>query len=106
MAATAILLFVCFVYTVVFWSRQSKPAIPTPPGPKPWPLIGNIFDLTAHELWLRVTKWSKIYGDVVFIHVFGQGLLFLNTAEAASDLLDGRGSIYSDKPRLVMCGEL
>ena len=36
----------------------------------------------------------------------GQGLVFLNTAEACTDLLDKRGAIYSDRPHLVMCGEL
>ena len=42
----------------------------------------------------------------MYIHVFGQGLVFLNTHEAASELLDKKGSIYSDKPALVMAGEL
>lgn len=45
-------------------------------------------------------------GDVVYLHVFGQGLLFLNTYDAAIDLLEKKGSIYSDKPALVMAGEL
>jgi hypothetical protein len=45
-------------------------------------------------------------GKIVYVHVFGQGLVFLNTAEACTDLLDKRGAIYSDKPHLVMCGEL
>lgn len=45
-------------------------------------------------------------GSVVYLHVFGQGLVFLNTSEAAVDLLEKRGAIYSDKPALVMAGEL
>ena len=45
-------------------------------------------------------------GDIVYLHVFGQGLLFLNTYEVAIDLLERKGSIYSDKPPLVMAGEL
>ena len=42
----------------------------------------------------------------MYIHVFGQGLVFLNTYEAASALLEKRGSIYSDRAELVMAGEL
>ena len=45
-------------------------------------------------------------GKVVYVHVFGQGLVFLNTPEACHDLLEKRGTIYSDKPNFVMCGEL
>ena len=45
-------------------------------------------------------------GDVVYLHVLGISLVFINSVEATSDLLDKRGSIYSDKPSLVMAGEL
>jgi hypothetical protein len=45
-------------------------------------------------------------GDVVYLHVLGIGLVFINSMEAAADLLDRKGSIYSDKPSLVMAGEL
>jgi hypothetical protein len=86
------------------------------------PLLGNIRELTAKELWLPAQQWAKQHGkkvhrcnvlpissctgDVVYLHILGQGLVFLNSPEAAFNLLDKRGSIYSDKPSLVMAGEL
>lgn len=88
------------------WSQRTHNKLPFPPGPKPVPLLGNIFDLTAKELWVRVTNWSRLYGDIMYIHVFGQPLVFCNTAEVAADLLDKQGAIYSDKPALVMAGDL
>ena len=45
-------------------------------------------------------------GDVVYLHILGLGSVFLNSPDAAFDLLDKRGSIYSDKPGFVMAGEL
>ena len=45
-------------------------------------------------------------GDVTYLNVFGQGLVFLNSPDATSDLLDKKGGLYSDKPRFVMAGEL
>ncbi len=36
----------------------------------------------------------------------GTGLLVINSFEAAHDLLDKKGSVYSDRPRLVMIKEL
>ncbi|KAH9849405.1 cytochrome P450 [Lenzites betulinus] len=78
----------------------------TPPGPKPLPVVGNLFDFTLKRLWLLTASWAEQYGDVVYLHIFGQGILFLNTLDAAVDLFDKRGTIYSDRPHMVMCGEL
>ena len=47
-----------------------------------------------------------VAGDVVYLHIFGQGILFLNTFEATVDLLDKRGGAYAGRPYTVMCSEL
>ncbi|KAF9652712.1 cytochrome P450 [Thelephora ganbajun] len=107
MTVTNVLIpLVALVSAYAYLTRKPSSGLPKPPGPKPLPLVGNILNLTTHQLWLRVTDWSMTYGKVIYVHVFGQGLVFLSTAEACIDLLDKRGSIYSDKPHLVMCGEL
>ena len=49
---------------------------------------------------------TRFAGELVYLNVFGQGLLFVNSYEAAVDLLEKRGAIYSDKPKMVMAGEL
>ncbi|KAF8972754.1 hypothetical protein BDZ97DRAFT_2054155 [Flammula alnicola] len=87
------------------WFRKPK-ASSAPLPPPPVLLLGNVRDLTAKELWLPASKWAKQYGDVVYLNLLGIGLVFVNSPEAASELLDKRGSIYSNKPSLVMPGEL
>ncbi|KAF8811120.1 cytochrome P450 [Phlegmacium glaucopus] len=108
MSTTSISVVLASLLTVLFfWFRKPKVSRASlPPGPKPLPLLGNITDLSLKELWLPAIQWAKQYGDVVYLHVLGQGLVFLNSPEAAFDLLDKRGSIYSDKPSFVMVGEL
>ena len=49
---------------------------------------------------------SELSGRITYLHVVGQGLVFLNTPEAVFELMDRRGAIYSDKPNLIMVGEL
>ncbi|KAI6129364.1 cytochrome P450 [Pisolithus croceorrhizus] len=77
-----------------------------PPGPKPLPFVGNLRDLARKELWLRAETWKRVYGRITYLHVCGLGVVFLNTPEAVFELLDKRGSIYSDRPHLVMANEL
>jgi len=41
--------------------RNSK-GLPLPPGPKGFPIIGNLLDMPADKPWLIYHEWSKIYG--------------------------------------------
>lgn len=52
------------VLVILFlWSYKPKHAGTLPPGPKPFPVLGNVRDLTAKELWLTAAKWAKEYGE-------------------------------------------
>jgi hypothetical protein len=35
-----------------------------PPGPRGYPIIGNLFELKSAQ-WLKYTKWRKQYGQCV-----------------------------------------
>ena len=45
-------------------------------------------------------------GDVVYLHLFGQGLVFLSSPAAVFELMERRNVIYSDRAPLVMVTEL
>ena len=98
-----------FLFRIRTWvaRRKANPmGLPYPPGPKPYPLLGNVFDLPASYYWLMYAEWHKIYGDIVHIEAFGRRLIILNSREACTDLLEKRSSIYSDKPYSIMLSEL
>lgn len=59
-------------------------------------------------LALQLTESGIIstLGDIVSVNLLGQPMVILNSAEIASELLEKRSAIYSDRPTLVMSGEM
>ncbi|GJE97080.1 hypothetical protein PsYK624_132900 [Phanerochaete sordida] len=43
-------------------------------------------------------KWSQSFGDVMCLNVMGNRIVILSSLEAATDLLEKRGSNYADRP--------
>ena len=41
----------------------SKARTPSPPGPRPLPIIGNVLDVPQKEPWVAFTEWGKRYGE-------------------------------------------
>ena len=108
---------------------RSRPRLP--PGPRGYPIVGNLFDLSPSYAWEQFSVWGKQYGrfsllhpcaiyalaracahrtfctlgEITHISVLGQDMIILNSSKAAIDLLDKRSSIYSSRPILMMGGE-
>ncbi|KAI0365461.1 cytochrome P450 [Pilatotrama ljubarskyi] len=86
----------------------TRPSRPRPPGPAPKPLVGNVSDLPSggHE-WLGYIQLGRKYAsDILYFTSLGTPLLVINSFQAAHDLLDRKGALYSDRPRFVMFNEL
>lgn len=81
-------------------------SLPLPPGPKGLPLIGNVLQLPKSHAFLLWQRWSKTYGPFFRLNVLGMNVVVLHTYKSAQDLLARRGARYSDRPRLVLAGEL
>ncbi|KAF7346382.1 O-methylsterigmatocystin oxidoreductase [Mycena sanguinolenta] len=77
--------------------------LPFPPGPTPYPLIGNLRDLPTTLSWLTYVKWGRQYGsDVVHASALGQHIVVVNSIKAAVELFEKRSHIHSDRPVITM----
>ncbi|KAK7060191.1 hypothetical protein VNI00_000956 [Paramarasmius palmivorus] len=88
------------------FGTQKVQRTPLPPSPPGLPIIGNVLDMPSEKEWLTFAQWGDTYGDICSVTVLGQTLVILNSFKAASDMLDKKSSIYSDRPVLQMGGEL
>ncbi|PVG03918.1 cytochrome P450 [Serendipita vermifera] len=76
------------------------------PGPKGVPILGNIGDLPKEDDYLVYAEWAKKYGDLIYLTALGQPIYLINSFNTATELLDKRAMIYSDRPGSVMANEL
>ncbi|KAG7442296.1 cytochrome P450 [Guyanagaster necrorhizus] len=77
-----------------------------PPGPRGLPFIGNALDMPTGKPWLTFARWGATYGAVCSATALGQTFVILNSYETAVDLLDRRGSVYSERPHFTMGGDM
>ncbi|KAI1202017.1 cytochrome protein [Nemania serpens] len=102
--ATSLLLAAIMVIGVkiCLGAMKRKPG-PLPPGPKGWPILGNIADFPkAGELdWEHWLKHKDTYGPISSVTVLGTTQVILHSAELASQMLEKKSAIYSSRPAFV-----
>lgn len=78
-----------------------------PPGPFPYPIVGNTFQLPDNKPWLYFEELSKKYNTPLITYWIGRNpTVWINDAWTASELLDKRAGIYCSRPRMLVFAEL
>ena len=113
----------CLALLVAYliYRKLASPNAPYPPGPRPYPLIGNLLDVPPSYQERTFANLAKIYGmfptrlcmaqlrgtgDVMHLRIFTKHLIILSTFEDAQELLEKRSAIYSSRPRFVLYSEM
>ncbi|RDB18403.1 hypothetical protein Hypma_000371 [Hypsizygus marmoreus] len=87
--------------------KRRRSGLPLPPGPKKYPLIGNLLNMPRSLEWVTFHKWSQQFdSDIIHLTVAGISIVVIDTAETAMELLERRSSVYSSRPRMPMLNEL
>ncbi|KAM4603994.1 cytochrome P450 2U1 [Polymixia lowei] len=115
----ALVLFLSTYYLVYIYKKRQDLAN-IPPGPKPWPIVGNFGGFLVPSF---VWKWfggrqeakvnnktnavspqvilmqqAKLYGNVYSMFAGSQLVVVLNGYEVVRDALSNRAEVFSDRP--------
>lgn len=82
--AVAITLLVCA------WLVHRARQLPYPPGPKPAPFFGHVFQVPKSHTWRYFTQLAKEYGSVVRLTLAGDDILVLNSSKDAEELVSSQ----------------
>lgn len=77
-----------------------------PPGPFPFPIVGNHFQTPSHKPWITWEKWAKYYNSSMITLWIGRfPRIILSDAWVASELLEKKSDIFSSRPKLIVMGD-
>ncbi|KAM5542455.1 hypothetical protein V8D89_003914 [Ganoderma adspersum] len=69
-----------------------------PPGPTPFPILGNVLDVPRSNVGSAFSALTKKHGDVVYFNLLGQPMIVIGSIKAALDLLDKKSANFSGRP--------
>ncbi|ELU45229.1 cytochrome P450 domain-containing protein [Rhizoctonia solani AG-1 IA] len=85
---------------VLLWGyyRKRSENSSHPPSPISLPLVGNLFSLPSgpeHVMYMQLGHQLK--SDIIYLSLLGHEIVVLNSSKVASELLDKRSALYSDR---------
>ncbi|CAE6444316.1 unnamed protein product [Rhizoctonia solani] len=85
---------------------KGRSSLRYPPSPPYIPFFGNWFFIPSGPEYLAFKKLGEdLNSDVISLQMFGRRFVILNSAEAATDLLEKRSAIYSDRSPAPMMSD-
>lgn len=73
--------------------------LPQPPGPVPWPILGNLALLGQYAVPFEgFTALSKIYGDVYSLTLGTTRCVVVNSLEIIKEVLNENGKYFGGRP--------
>lgn len=114
---SALLVTVFILLLTIRDSRRYNSKGQLPPGPTPFPILGNVLDVPRSRVGFTFSALRKKYGesnlafpmaeevpltsyigDVIYLNLLGQPMVVIGSVTAAFDLLDKKSANFSGRP--------
>ncbi|KAI8235591.1 hypothetical protein K4K53_004687 [Colletotrichum sp. SAR 10_77] len=104
---SSIIVILSILWIVASYSRVLYLRSRMPPGPFPYPIVGNIGQVPTEKPYVTFEKWSKDYNSpLITLWTGNRPTVIANDCWSASDLMDKRANIYSSRPASYLAGDM
>ena len=80
-----------------FWVRSRRP-VDIPPGPRPFPFIGNLTSLFGSDLLQTNRKLKEKYGSIYSLSLGPYWAVFINDSNLLHEVFVKHADNFSDRP--------
>lgn len=87
------------VVVALGWLRSQKD-VRLPPGPRGWPIVGNLFDMGIHP-HKTLAKMAKMYGSLMYLRLGQKGCIIASSPAMAKEFLKNQDANFAGRPHFV-----
>ncbi|KAI3689005.1 hypothetical protein L2E82_46953 [Cichorium intybus] len=95
MVIEVLALSVTFTIFILHRLRQNLP-----PGPHPWPIVGNMYQLRPNDFRL-LARWSNIYGPIVSFQIGSSLCITVSNPKLAKEVLKDHDQLLANRHRTI-----
>ena len=66
------------------------------PGPRPWPIVGNVLQMDKDRPYVTMAEWAKKYGNVFLLNLAGKNTIVVTGSKEMKEVLMDKGSDFAD----------
>ncbi|GFQ01458.1 cytochrome p450 76a2 [Phtheirospermum japonicum] len=95
----ALLLYAAWAAATTQRHRRLEELRPLPPGPKPWPVVGNIFQLAGNSSapHQSFAKLADQYGAVMTLHLGSMNTVVISSSTAARAMFRHHDAVFAGR---------
>ncbi|KAI4354927.1 hypothetical protein L6164_003750 [Bauhinia variegata] len=92
-----IYIFSATIFFIFLFGSQTSKSAKLPPGPRPFPIIGNILELIGSQPQQLLTSLSKIYGPIMTLKLGTITTIVISSSEVAKQVLHKYDQAFSNR---------
>ncbi len=79
-----------------------------PPGPRPWPVVGNLLQLSqgGENMHETFTNWAKQYGPLIYLRLGSMHTVVASSPAMIKEFLKTHDQQFFHRPTQTMMGEI